>query len=145
MQLIWVGGVRIQSSIGGGGLGGLLWLKGELGPRSGLHNIKAIKGEQGDRTLTSLVTCIKLFICFHVAKVVTPQHSLGMNSKGSLERQYGHMHEFFFFFVFLSFCLFAFPRATPMAYGGSQARGGIGAVAAGLSHSHSNAGSKPRL
>ena len=36
------------------------------------------------------------------------------------------------------FCLFAFSRATPMAYGGSPARGLIGAVATGLHHSHSN-------
>ena len=41
-----------------------------------------------------------------------------------------------------SFCLFL---ATPMAYGGSQARGRIGATAAGLPHSHSNTGSKLRL
>ena len=46
----------------------------------------------------------------------------------------------FFFFVFLSFF-----RAAPAAYGGSQARGLIGAVVAGLRHSHSNARSKPRL
>jgi len=46
----------------------------------------------------------------------------------------------FFFFFFL--CLF---RATLVAYGRSQARGQIGATAAGLHHSHSNAGSKPRL
>ena len=32
-----------------------------------------------------------------------------------------------------------------MAYGGSQARGPIGAVAAGLHHSRNNAGSEPRL
>ena len=32
-----------------------------------------------------------------------------------------------------------------MAYGGSQARGLIRAVAAGLHQSHSNVGSKPRL
>ena len=32
-----------------------------------------------------------------------------------------------------------------MAYGGSQARGRIGAIAAGLHQSHSNAGSKLRL
>ena len=31
-------------------------------------------------------------------------------------------------------------RAAPMAYGGSEARGLIGAVAAGLCHSHSNMG-----
>ena len=41
--------------------------------------------------------------------------------------------------VFFVFCLF---RATPMAYGSSQARGQIGAVAAGLRQSHSNAGSE---
>ena len=32
-----------------------------------------------------------------------------------------------------------------MAYGGSQTRGRIGAVATGLRHSHSNAGSDPHL
>ena len=32
-----------------------------------------------------------------------------------------------------------------MAYGGSQAGGLIGAVAAGLHHSHSNVGSEPCL
>ena len=32
-----------------------------------------------------------------------------------------------------------------MAYGGSQARGRIGAVATGLRQSHSNAGFNPRL
>ena len=36
-------------------------------------------------------------------------------------------------------------RALPVAYGGSQARGQIGGVAAGLCQSHSNLGSKPRL
>ena len=39
----------------------------------------------------------------------------------------------FFFFLF---CLF---RASPKAHGGSQARGGIRAVAASLHRSHSNA------
>ena len=47
------------------------------------------------------------------------------------------------FFVFLGF--FAFFRAAPTAYGGSQARNLIGAVAAGLRQSHSNTGSEPRL
>ena len=32
-----------------------------------------------------------------------------------------------------------------MAYGSSQARGPIGAVAAGLQHSHRSVGSKPHL
>ena len=45
---------------------------------------------------------------------------------------------FFFFF-------FVFSRAAPVAYGGSQARGLTGAIAASLRHSHSHAGSKPHL
>ena len=36
-------------------------------------------------------------------------------------------------------------RATPAAYGTSQAKGSIGAVADRLHHSHSNAGSEPHL
>ena len=47
-----------------------------------------------------------------------------------------------FFFFFFFFGLFG---ATPAAYGGSQAKGLIGAVASNLHHSHSNAGSEPRL
>ena len=46
---------------------------------------------------------------------------------------------FFFFFVF---CLF---RAVPLAYGGSQARGLIGAVDAGLRHGYDNVRSEPHL
>ena len=46
----------------------------------------------------------------------------------------------YFTFYFLSFF-----RATPAAYGGSQARGLIRAVATGLRHSHSNEGSELRL
>ena len=42
------------------------------------------------------------------------------------------------------FGLFYF-RAAPEAYGGSQAKGPIRPVAAGLHHSHTNAGSKPYL
>ena len=48
-----------------------------------------------------------------------------------------------FFVGLFVFCLFAFSRAAPAAYGGSQARGPIGAVATGLRQSHSNAGSEP--
>ena len=40
---------------------------------------------------------------------------------------------------------FAISWVAPVAYGGSQARGGIGTVAAGLHQSHSNEGSEPRL
>ena len=44
-----------------------------------------------------------------------------------------------FYLLFWCFCLFKF---APMAYGGSQARGPIRAVAAALCHSHSNVGSE---
>ena len=44
--------------------------------------------------------------------------------------------KFFFLFFVGFFCLF---RVIPGADGGSQARGRIGALAAGLHHSHSNA------
>ena len=47
--------------------------------------------------------------------------------------------------IFFFFCLFAFFGAAPAAYGGSQARSLIGAVAAGLHHNHSNAVSEPSL
>ena len=49
------------------------------------------------------------------------------------------------FFSFLSFFFFAFFRAAPAVYGGSQARGLIRAVAAGLHQSHSNPGSELHL
>ena len=42
-------------------------------------------------------------------------------------------------------CCFGLFRATPMAYGGSQTKGPMGAVAAALHHSHSNSGSEPHL
>ena len=50
-----------------------------------------------------------------------------------------YLHSLFFFFVFSVF------RAAPAAYGGSQARGLIGAVAADLHQRHSNTGSEPCL
>ena len=49
---------------------------------------------------------------------------------------------FIFYFFYFYFLLF---RAAPMAYGVSQARGLIRAVAAGLCQSQSNARSEPRL
>ena len=57
------------------------------------------------------------------------------------------------FIRFLSFPLlfsslpsfFPLFRAAPTAYGSSQTRGQIGAAAAGLHHSHSNARSEPHL
>ena len=52
---------------------------------------------------------------------------------------------FFFFWSFVVVVVVAISWAAPAAYGGSQARGRIGAVATGLRQSHSNTGSEPRL
>ena len=49
---------------------------------------------------------------------------------------------FFALFCFFGVLLF---RAAPVAYGRSQARGQIGAVAADPHHSHSHVGSEPHL
>jgi len=55
---------------------------------------------------------------------------------------YLQLVHFFFNLFIIFFCLF---RALPMVYGGSQTRGLIGATAAGLHQSHSNARSNPHL
>ena len=47
--------------------------------------------------------------------------------------------------IFYLFFFLTISRAASAAHGGSQARGRIGAVAAGLGQSHSNAGSEPCL
>ena len=64
----------------------------------------------------------------------------------------GRVSFLFFFFFFLSFVfvvvvvvVVAISWAAPAAYGGSQARGLIGAVATGLHQSHSNKGSELHL
>ena len=49
------------------------------------------------------------------------------------------------FYLFIYFYFFVFSRAEPAAYGDSQPRGPIGAVAASLQHSHSNTRSEQHL
>ena len=48
-----------------------------------------------------------------------------------------YQHDYIFQHLLFFFFFLSFSRATPTAYGGSQARGLIRAVAAGLHHSHS--------
>ena len=47
--------------------------------------------------------------------------------------------------IYIYFGLFSFSRVFPVACGGSEARGLIGAIATSLRQGHSNAGSEPRL
>ena len=53
-----------------------------------------------------------------------------------------YIYIYIYVYLFLSFVFLEPPLS---AYGGSQARGPTGAVAAGLRHSHSNSGSKLHL
>ena len=62
-----------------------------------------------------------------------PSRSTNKPFLGSWNPCSAHSRAFLLFFLFCFF--FFFSRAAPMAYGGSQARGWIGAVAMGLHHS----------
>ena len=55
----------------------------------------------------------------------------------------GNIHIYTYIHIYMCIYIYIFFRASPMACGGSQAWGLIGATAAGLCHSRS--GSKPRL
>ena len=77
----------------------------------------------------------KLFKSYRDLAEPSSQFSHGVDKSKNKYSFLGFFHDFFFF------CLSAFSRATPAAYGGSQARGQIGAVVASLCQSHSNVGS----
>ena len=69
-----------------------------------------------------------------------------MQKNGSIAYSLSGIESIYIFMIYLFiFYFFIFSRAAPMTYRGSQARGLIGTVDAGLHQSHSNAGSKPRL
>ena len=63
-------------------------------------------------------------------------HSLLETGTGRGRHTKSNITKYYFLFFFLIF------RATPAAYGRSQASGWMGAAAAGLHHSHSNARSR---
>ena len=65
----------------------------------------------------------------------------GMDKEDVVHIHDGILLSYSFFFFFL----FAFSRGAPAAYGDSQARGRIRAIATGLRQSHSKVGSKPLL
>ena len=98
---------------------------------------------EGALSLSSRTTPIKCFPLGGCAANLMIVHA--SRSKHSLLLvAFQALSAIFFYFLFI-FCLFAISWAASMAYGGSQARGLIGAVAASPCQSHSNARSDPRL
>ena len=81
------------------------------------------------RACKESILCLCIFCFTNKQTFCTQSIHLGINT-------------FFFFFFF---DLLAISWAAPVASGGSQARGPIGAAAAHLRHSHSHARSKPCL
>ena len=73
-----------------------------------------------------------------------PAHAGGLLTANTYRSLPSMMGFWGFLCLFVLFCFLLF-RAVPMAYGSSQARGGIGAAAASLCRRHSNTGSKPHL
>ena len=63
----------------------------------------------------------------------------------SYHSEFYSYHFLIFLYCLITISLFFVLRAEPVAYGDSQARSPIGAVAAGLRHSHRNARSEPHL
>ena len=88
-------------------------------------------------TPSSPPLCLGLF---HLGTLspVPPTSSWSLWSMGVPLLSQAQGGSFFFFF-------WSFFRVTPKAYGSSQAKGPIRAIAAGLRHSHSNMGSELRL
>ena len=63
----------------------------------------------------------------------TIQPSFDIKHRKHILKEYIYIHIYITYINTYIFCLF---RATPTAYGGSQARGQIGATATGLHHSN---------
>ena len=83
-------------------------------------------------------------------KLSTPQFPVPFHSSFyaqthiyEYKHTFSHMHVFICTLPHLTY-FFLF-RAAPTAHGSSQPRGRIGAAAAGLQHSHSNAGAELHL
>ena len=73
------------------------------------------------------------FYVFLCSSILPPHINESLADTSFTSQNFKNITLFFVWFFF---------RATPMAYGHSQTRGQIRAVVAGLSHSHSNAGSE---
>ena len=70
------------------------------------------------------------------------KYGINLRLSENILHRSNHLQKKFFLKILFYVCLF---RAILTAHGGSQARGQIGAVAAGLHHRHSNTRSEPCL
>ena len=80
-------------------------------------------------------------VCVCILKCLSVHPSLAQSGQSIKEHMGSLILSGVTVFLFSLFFLF---RAAPVAHGSSQARCQIGAVAAGLHHSHSSIGSEPR-
>ena len=85
-----------------------------------------------------------LFITTLINTFMPVNRNASLCSSRHMCRIFSYFFSFFLFLCFFAFLICYF-RASPVAYGGSQATGQIGVTAAGLRHSHSNVLSKPCL
>ena len=84
-------------------------------------------------------------ICFLLSKCITNENPLLVQQFTLPVIYFLFIPKFMIFFLIFIYLFILLFRATPMAYGVSQARGPRGATTVGLRHSHSNTGSKPHL
>ena len=100
-------------------------------------------GERWCRLQTRLGSCISVAVASGYSSNLTPSLGISISRRcGPQKREEKKKRMMLALGFCFCFCLF---MATLAAYGGSQARGQIGAVAAGLHHSHTNVRSELHL
>ena len=108
-----------------------------------LHNWSCISLEGNLPTCAGVHALWPLFQCCGFALCFPERNGSGLHRQVCIFTNTGLcINSFVCVCVCVCVCV---SRAVPTTYGISQARGGIRAAAAGLHHSHSNAGSKPHL
>ena len=110
------------------------------------HQVRGIMGLLQVTWSISLPPAIKVGACWCQLEKQSP-HCLGARRASlakRVNRLSGGFENSYFPFIILFHFIGLF-RAVPTAYGGSQARGPIGAAATSLHHSYNNVGSELRL
>ena len=103
------------------------------------------EGCSGELSQTSTPCNNFPFLCFQLQEPLTWSLSFFFSLTTDYKSNQKYQHRLLKFFFVCLFFFLPFSTAAPAAYEGSQARGQIGAIAAGLLRSHSNARSELRL